>query len=125
MNRIKILASLHTMPNIKSINTLFFENLLPVLRKRMPVHMVWLVYQPERLNLSLQNDPNTTMLDIHDYENAVKVIQKENPDIIVADASSGLIDYAISTAGKSLGIPVVSGFYSNLVIKKRNQIALV
>ena len=125
MQTIKILTSLHTMPNVKSVNTLFFENLLPALRKKIQVHMVWLVYQPKRLNLSLQNDPNITILDIHDYENAVEVIQKENPDIIFADASSGLIDYAISTAGKFLGIPVVSGFYSNLVIKKRSQTKLV
>ena len=112
MDRLKILTSHHVLPNVKSINTLFFENLLPVLQTKIKIQMIWLVYQPDKLNLSQQKDSDDIILDIHNYKNAVELMEKEKPDIIFAYADSGIIDYALSLAGKFLNIPVVSGFHT-------------
>jgi len=125
MQTIKILTSLHTMLNVKSVNTLFFENLLPVLRTRMNVQMIWVVYTPEKIQLTPKKDPSEVILDIHDFKNAVELIEKEKPDVIFADAYWGFIDYALSLAGKFLHVPVVSGFYSYLGITKRSQTKLL
>ena len=49
MESIKILIPTHVTPDTKSVVTLFFENLLPILEQYVHVHAVWFVYQPERI----------------------------------------------------------------------------
>lgn len=112
------------MPQVKSVTTLFFENLLPVLKKRTDVHMIWLVYQPEKLNLSQMKNSDMTILDIHDYKNAIEILRKEKPDIIYASPYWNLIDYALSSAGKFLSIPIVSGFYNDVSFKRSQAKAI-
>lgn len=111
MKTLRLLALHHTMPNITSVVTLFFKNLLPALKTRRNVHMIWVVYTPDKINLQNNTDPDTTILDIHDYKNALEILQREKPDIIFAGADHNFIDYAFSIAGKFLGIPVVSGHF--------------
>ena len=77
MQSIRILIPLHTLPDVKSVTTIFFENLLSVLKTKVNVHIVWLVYTPERIDLTNLNYLNSTVLDIHDYQNAVDVVKKE------------------------------------------------
>ena len=119
MSTLRILVPTHVMPNVKSVVTLFFDNLLPVLRTKTKVHMIWLVYQPEKLHLSSQQNSDTTILDIHDYENALEILQKVKPDIIHANATWSFIDHALSSAAKLLNIPVVSLFFSDWVFSER------
>ena len=73
---IEILTVLHTLPNVKSYRTLCFEHVLPYLRSKTDVHITWLVYQPERLNIESQKDPHSTILDIHDFKNALKIVMQ-------------------------------------------------
>ena len=103
---IKILTILHTLPSVKSYRTLCFERILPYLRSKTDVHITWLVYQPERLKIESQIDPHTSILDIHDFKNAVEVVQQVKPDIIWVAPTLNLPDYALSLAGKHMNIPV-------------------
>ncbi len=112
MTSLRILTSLHTLPDTKSMMTLFFESILPVLKTKADVHMIWLIYMPEKLNLPIKADQSNTILDIHDYENAVEVLKIAKPDVIFAESGYPIIDYALSLAGKYLNIPVVSFFFS-------------
>lgn len=114
---LRILSVLHTMPNVKSYRTLCFENILAYLRTKTDVHMTWLVYMPDKLNLPIQNDSNVTILDIHNYKNAIEVIQKVKPDIIWVAPTLNLPDYALALAGKFLKIPVVGELVNELFIK--------
>ena len=104
---IKILTILHTLPNVKSYRTLCFERILPYLRSKTDVHITWLVYQPERLKIESKIDPHTSILDIHDFKNALEVVKYVKPDIIWTAPVVNLPDYALSIAGKYLNIPVV------------------
>ena len=76
---LEILTVLHTLPSIKSYRTLCFDNILPYLKTKTEVHVTWLVYQPERLELPTQNDPQISILDIHDFKNALDVVKHVNP----------------------------------------------
>jgi hypothetical protein len=107
MTKLKIMALHQTTPDKKSILTSFFDNLLPVLRKKFDIQMMWLVYTPDRLESHLSND---IILDIHNYKNALTLLEKEKPDLIFATANPTFIDYSVSLAAKYLKIPVVSGF---------------
>ncbi|HYL66116.1 MAG TPA: CDP-glycerol glycerophosphotransferase family protein [Nitrosopumilaceae archaeon] len=118
MDILKILIPLHTMPDTKSFITLFFENLLPVIQNRTKVQIMWLVYTPEKLPVIQQNNSENIILDIHNYKNALDVIQKEKPDIIYASETWQFIDYALSSTAKVFHIPVFCVVYSNIWIAK-------
>ena len=104
---IEILTVLHTLPTVKSYRTLCFERILPYMRSKSDVHITWLVYQPERLNIEYTKNSDLTILDIHDFKNAIQVIEQVKPDIIWAAPTLNLPDYALSIAGRHMKIPVV------------------
>jgi hypothetical protein len=106
------------LPNVTSVTTIFFESLLSVLKTKVNVHIVWLVYTPERIDLTNQIHLNSTILDIHDYQNAVDVIKKEKPDLIYANGTWSFIDHAFSSAAKFCSIPAFCIVYSDIWIKK-------
>ena len=118
MPSLRILVPIHTMPNIKSFITLFFENLLPVIKNKTKVQIIWLVYTPEKLNFIPQNNSENVILDIHNYKNALDVLQKEKPDIIYASETWQFIDYALSSAANFLHIPVFCVVYSSIWLTK-------
>lgn len=122
---LRILTLSHTMPDVKSYRTILFEDLLPILKTKTNVHITWLIYKPEKLNLPSQEDPDTTILDIHDYNNAVEVVQKVKPDIIYVLPGLNAPDYALSLAGKFLHIPVVGGELGNVFFTKKSRIGLI
>ena len=107
------------MPSVKSYRTLCFERILPYLRSKTDVHITWLVYQPERLKIESQIDPHTSILDIHDFKNAVEVVQQVKPDIIWVAPTLNLPDYALSLAGKHMNVPVVGELVTELMKQKQ------
>lgn len=118
MYNLKILVPLHTLPDVTSVTTIFFESLLSAFKTKVNVHIVWLVYTPEKLDSTNQNHLNYTILDIHDYQNAIDVIKKEKPDLIYANSSWSFIDNAFSSAAKFCNIHAFCMDYSFNVIEK-------
>ena len=118
MKNLRILVPLHTLPDVKSVTTIFFESLLSVLKTKVNVHILWLDYTPERIDSTNWNHSDSTILDIHDYENAVDVIKKEKPDLVYANATWSFIDHALSSAAKFYNIPAFCVVYSDIWIKK-------
>lgn len=118
MNNTHILIPTHVMPDIKSVTTMFFDNLLCALKKKTNVHVTWLVYTPDKFRSSFEKNLDSNVLDIHDFKNAVEVLQKVKPDIIYASPTWSFIDYALSSAAKSLDIPTFSMIYSDIFSKK-------
>lgn len=118
MQSIRILIPLHTLPHVKSVTTIFSESLLSVLKTKIDVHILWLVYTPDRIDSENRHYPDYTILDIHDYQNAVDVIRKEKPDLIYANGTWNFIDHALSSAAKFCGIPAFCIVYSDIWIKK-------
>ncbi len=105
MSEIKILIPSHVTPDIKSVITLFFENIVPTFRQHTNVHLIWLVYQPNRIKKLKQKSTDFTILDIHDYKNAVDVITTEKPDLIYCSPDWSFIDYSFSSAANKHNIP--------------------
>lgn len=114
---LKILVSLHTMPDVVSYKTMILQSMLPVLKSKTDVHVAWLVYMPDKLNLPQQIESNVTILDIHDYKNAVEIIQKIHPDLIYGSATPNLPDHALTLAGKFLNIPVIGEILNESLVK--------
>jgi hypothetical protein len=106
MQIIKIFAASHDLPTIKSYRQSTVESLISALKTKANVHLFWFVYQPEKSAMSAESS-NVKILDIHDYDNAVKVLNDVKPDLVLGGATWDLIDYAFSLASKRLGIPVI------------------
>ena len=111
------------MPEIKSLKTILFENILLELRKKAEVEMIWLVYLPEKISEKKNSDD--IILDIHDFDNAVDVVKKVNPDVVFTDAGIGLVQLSLSVAAKFLKIPVISGILESINPVKRNHTDLL
>ena len=103
----KILISLHTMPTIRSYKQIILNELIPILKKNIEVKIFWFIYMPEKNNQITSNNIDEVILDIHDFKNAVDVIQKIKPDIIYSSPTNNLPDYALNLAAKYLKIPTI------------------
>lgn len=114
---IKILISHHTTPDVKTLRTLIFDKVVPALQSKTDIDVSWLVYMPDKLRSTLIQESKTKVLDIHDFENAVDLIKKVNPDIIHAAAYPNLPDYALSIAGKYLKIPVIADVVNQILME--------
>ena len=71
------------------------------------------IYAPEKLNLIQQTDSENMILNIHNYKNALDVIQEVKHDLIYADLSWSFIDYAFSSTAKLLNIPIFCIAHAN------------
>ena len=108
MKTLKILVPYATGHETTSIRTLLFNNMIPILKKRVNVKIQRILYQPEKLKTIPVINSDIITLDLHNYDNAIDVLKKEKPDIIYANPYTGFIDFAFVSAAKFLNIPVFS-----------------
>jgi UDP-N-acetylglucosamine:LPS N-acetylglucosamine transferase len=88
-------------------------NIFTALKKHTSLEIIWVVYMPKKLQPNNLKS-NIKIIDIHNYSNALEILNKEKPDVIFAWATHNFIDYAFSLAAKKMNIPVVSGFSRTL-----------
>lgn len=112
---IKILISHHTTPDVKTLRTMIFDKVVPAMRSKMDIDVIWLVYMPDKLKSIFKESKK--VLDIHDFGNALDLIKRVNPDIIYAAAYPNLPDYALSIAGKYLKIPVIADVVNQVLVE--------
>lgn len=108
MKNIRILAAHHDTLDAKSYTTVLFEKILPILRSKKNVHLTWLIHKVEKIQ-PMDIDSNTTILDIHDFKNAVEVIRKVKPNLVYALPGREHIGYALMLAARFLNVPVIGG----------------
>ena len=111
---LKILIPYRTLASTQSYLSEIVNNIVDALKTKTEVEIVWVVCMPDRLKSNQKIKSNFSILDIHDYNNAVEILEKEKPDLIFAYATHNFIDYAFSLAGKYLKIPVISHFSRTL-----------
>lgn len=109
MNTVCVLYSDYSFPNEKNLVSLNLDNIFKTLQKYVNLQILCLIYRPEKLVSSLTNYSNITILDIHNYHNALDLIKKEKPDIIFGGGNStAFVSNALCVAGRHLKIPVVN-----------------
>ena len=106
MQTIKILVPVHTLPSSKNVITNFFASYIPYLETKFNVHIIWLVYTPDKFLETKSIKNNEIILDIHNYKNAIEVLDDTKPDLIFASPDWNFINYAFSSAANFLNIPV-------------------
>lgn len=104
---LRILAARHFGFDKKNCTTMTIDNILPILEKKFKVKVIWFFYLPEK-NQYTKIDSNLEVEDVHDYNNAVELLKKTKPDIILDNDYPSLMDLAIDVAARHLKIPVIT-----------------
>lgn len=120
MKTIKILFPYSAGPDVSSFYSIFFDNVLPELKKKVNVKVIWLVYQPEK-NIITKSYDDVKIIYIQDYSDAFTVLKKEAPDILFSFPWPDFIAYAFALAAKSLKIPTFSIIFSHTYQERTYQ----
>ena len=113
MEKIKILVLCHVPPDRITHTTMLFQNILPILKKKIELEIIWAVLMPKKIKISKISE-NERVIDIRNFNNFCEIIDSENPDLVYAAATFSFMDYAASTAAKYQKIPVLSRWYNPL-----------
>jgi hypothetical protein len=108
VKELRILVGRHYGWEGKHETSIILDNVLPVLRNKFKVTIIWFFYMPEKMTDSYKKNSNEDFVDIHDFNNAVEILKKVRPNLIFDNEFPSLMDLAIDTAAKYLKIPVVS-----------------
>lgn len=116
----KILVPTYVFPNVKHIRTQIMNNILLALRNKVDTNIAWVIFQPDKFTST--NIQNTSLMDIHDFDDAVSLLRQINPDCIIITSTLDLIQYAFSIAAKYLHIPIFSIYvYSEKIIGNKDN----
>ena len=107
MREIKILIGRHYGLEATHVTSLVLDNILPILRTRFKVKIIWFFYLPERVKEVSISKSDTEIIDIHDFNNALEALEKVKPDLVLDNEFPSLMDLAIDNAAKHLNIPVL------------------
>ena len=102
--RIFVTTSNH--PSKNSTSNIIIKNFIKNLKENNSVYCIWFLYNQKKNNMSENSDE--TIIDIHDYNDAIEVLKKTKPDCILANNNQyATIDHAFSLAAKFLKIPLI------------------
>ncbi len=101
---LKILIPYPSGHDLKSGITQLFANLVQELSKKDDVKIYRLIVQSRKLSSLPKSDEFNEALDIHDFKNALDVLQKIKPDLVYTVPHLEFMNIAFSNAAKHLGI---------------------
>ena len=101
----KLLVFSTVIPTKKNIRVKTFEALYRALKKRISTELIWVVYQPDQFKKIMMDDQ--TIYCIHEFSDAMDLLKKINPDLVLVTNRKEPIHYSASLAAKTLGIPIL------------------
>jgi hypothetical protein len=109
----KILVLCHVPPDRITHTTMLFQNILPILKEKIDVEVIWVVLMSKKIK-NYKISENERVVDIRNFNNFSEIIDNEKPDLVYAAATFSFIDYAASISAKHNNIPVLSRWYNPL-----------
>ncbi len=123
----KILTVYHSLPENYGYTPILFRNVLEILRKKINVHVTWVIHNEEKIDTKKFENNETSFLHISDFKNAVQILEKVKPDLVYVIFGFNAPDHAILLAAKYLKIKVVGGEVGNFLFLKnpKNRLSMV
>ena len=116
----KILIPSYIFPNVKHIRTQIMNNIFSVLNNKSNSKIVWVIFQADKF--TSKKIENTSLVDIHDFNDAVSLLKNIKPDCLFITSTPDNIQYSFSVAAKYLQIPIFSIYiYSESIIGIRDN----
>jgi len=109
----KILIPSSVLPSQKNKLVIYAYNLKDSLKRKTNIELVWLICQPDKFsNYKYDND---SIIDIHNFNDAVKALNDIKPDCVLANNNSREpLSYSFSLAAKFLKIPLIYYYLNDL-----------
>jgi len=103
-NVLKILVVNDVFPHIRNKTTILFENIVPLIKKKLEVKVSWVITDDYGERIKVTN-PNYEVFYLSDYKNAREILEKIKPDLCYHLAGLNITDYAFMVAERYLKIP--------------------
>ena len=103
-NVLKILVVNDVFPHIRNRTTILFENIVPLIKKKLEVKVSWVITDNYGERIKVTN-PNYEVFYLSDYKNAREILEKIKPDLCYHLAGASVLDYAFMLVERHLKIP--------------------
>ena len=103
-NVLKILVVNDVFPHIRNRTTILFENIVPLIKKKLEVKVFWVITDNYGERIKVTN-PNYEVFYLSDYKNAREILEKIKPDLCYHLAGANVPDYAFMLVERHLKIP--------------------
>jgi hypothetical protein len=108
MKKIKILIPKIRPPDVDDITTFQIKAIINELDNDCEIEQYWLIFQPKTLDTI--NNKNFHQINYQDYDDAIDVLEKIKPDVVLVEGILGINGISFSLATKFLKIPMISLF---------------
>ena len=101
----KLLVFSTVIPTKKNLRVNTFQTIHRALKKRIPMELIWVVYQPDQFEKIIMDDQ--IVYCIQAFSDGIDLLKKLNPDLVLVSNYIDSIHYSVSLAAKILGKPLV------------------
>lgn len=108
----KVLVPMYHEPSRKNVRVVYINNLVEALRKKTPIKLIWVVYQPDKIVTF--DEQNTSVYDLHAFSNSLEMLKTIKPDLVMVSPTAEPVNYSISLGAKLLKIPCIAYDYFSL-----------
>jgi len=124
--KISILIPIMRPPNVISVDVKTINKIIEKLKERVEVTPIWIIFQNSKFKI--QNSNNTQVIHFEEFKNAIEIIEKFHPTLILFDGELAIPSLAFALASKKKKVPTVGIFFIPEInkaesrwIKKRMQ----
>ena len=107
--KITILIPIMRPPNATSVDVKAINKIIEKLKEKIEVRQIWIIFQNTKFKIQNLNDVD--VIHFEEFKNAVEVIEKFQPDVILFDGELTILSVAFALAGKKKETPTVGTFF--------------
>ena len=128
MNEITILIPNARSPNFEGTETVQIKNIINEINKKNKTKIIWVIFQPSKTQV--KENEREQIINFSDYGNAVEILNKFNPDLVITETEFFSQSIAFVLAAKFKKIPVVTYCFvayvnTNLIINIKSRLRLL
>ena len=107
--KITILIPIMRPPNVTSVDVKAVNKIIEKLKEKIEVRQIWIIFQNTKFKILNLND--IEVIHFEEFKNAVEIIEKFQPDVILFDGELTILSVAFALAGKKKETPTVGTFF--------------
>jgi len=107
--KITILIPIMRPPNATSVDVKAVNKIIEKLKEKIEVRQIWIIFQNTKFKIQNLND--IEVIHFEEFKNAVEIIEKFQPDVILFDGELTILSVAFALAGKKKETPTVGTFF--------------
>jgi len=124
MREISILIPVSKPPSAEDQRINSIKNIISKLKFFVNVHVVWVVYFPSESKILSLDKQNDFIVDYSDYENALDILDKFQPDVVLSNGMLEFVNLSFILGAKFRKIPLITTFFLPQYIYEQQSIII-